>query len=375
MNNPSIILDNGTGYMKAGFSGQDAPVANFPSMIGRPKSKTMMVGGSNKEYYLGKDADEKRGVLTLTYPIEDGIIKQWDDMEKIWNHTFTNELRVKPEEYNVLLTEAPLNPKENREKMTDMMFGTFNVKGLYIAIQAVLSLYANGKFTGCVVDSGDGVTHVVPIYDGYNLPHSVSRMDIAGRKLTDYFRDLIREEGYNYNKTSEFEIIKKMKESLCYVPLDFAEEESKINKGEIKAKEYTMPDGSVVTLRNSHIKCTELLFNPSLKGEESQGMHKLTHESINKSDIDIRKDLYKTIILSGGTTLFPGLPERLAKEVKALANPSMAQILKIELTKERLYSVWIGGSILSSISTFDEMWISREEYEDTGASIVHRKCF
>jgi len=372
---PHLIIDNGSGYCKAGFSGEEGPRAVFPCIVGRPKVPGIMVGSEQKDYFVGTQAEEKRGILILKYPIEHGIVEDWDDMEKIWDHTFTNELRVVPEEHNVMLTEAPLNPKVNREKMTQIMFDTFNVPGLYIAIQAVLSLYSAGKFTGIVCDSGDGVTHLVPIFDGYALPHSILRINLAGRDLTDYLIKILSERGHHLTTSAEREIVKDIKEKTCYVALDFEGELNEAKSGSGKEMTYEMPDGNVITIGTERFRCPEVLFKPSLLGKEFGGIHEQTFQSITKSDVDVRKDLYQNIVLSGGTTLFAGLPERLTKEVQKLAPQNISSRVKVISVPERKYCVWIGGSILSSISTFSCMWITKEEYQEAGPSIVHRKCF
>ncbi|XP_064608374.1 actin, clone 302-like [Liolophura sinensis] len=529
-----IVIDNGSCVCKMGYAGEDLPKCRVSTVIGRQLHQPAMLDVNLKDPYIGDLAQEKRGMLSLEYPIKRGVVTDWDTMEEFWKHMYYNELRAAPEEHPVLITEPPLNPKSNREKMIETFFEALEVPAfyvtlpailscyglgrvsammldigdsvshilpiyegytiphvidrinlggqdvtdylerlvhgrgynvnktdqrenfremkekvcysalyygeelkisdtgsssdkemryqlpdgntiainkerfqagealfdptligmdcpglheklfsaimkcdmdtsMYVAIQAVLSLYSSGKTTGIVLDAGDGVSHVVPIFEGYALPHAIDRIDLAGRDLTSYLGRILHERGYNFTTSAEREIVRDIKEKLCYTAVDFESEMvSAVNSSSIE-KSYELPDGNVITIGNERFRCPETLFQPSFIGMESVGIHESLYNSVMKCDLDIRRDLFANIVLSGGTSMFPGLADRMVKELQSLCPPSMK--VKVTAPPERKYSVWIGGSILGSLSTFQAMWISKEEYDECGPSIVHRKCF
>ena len=369
-NNCHIIIDNGTNEVKAGFSKEEVPKIVFPNIL-LIKCDEFQI----KDYFvfnysydnieIDKDFD-----LNLKYPIENGTVTDWNDMEKIWDKAF-EKLGVSPSEYNVMITENSLNTKINREKISEIMFENFDVPGLYITNPAVLSLISSGRFSGIVIDSGEGITSFVPIFDGYSLQNSKLRMDLAGKDITDYLVKNLEESGVSFNTLVQKKIISKLiKEKTCYVAFDFEKE-----KNNYKSMTYEMPDGKLINVKDERFRAPEILFHPEMSGKYFGGIHQFCCDSINKSDVDLKKDLYNCIYLSGGSTLFSGLSERLTKEIQKIAPEIMKYKVRVIADTERKYSAWIGGALLSSDSNFDSMWITRDEYNEDGPSIIHKKCF
>ena len=294
-------------------------------------------------------------------------------MEKIWHHTFFHELHTVPERQPVLLTEPPLNPKANREKTAQIMFETFNVPALYLANSAALCLYASGRTTGIVLESGWDDTHVVPIHDGHALPHATICVNVAGRDVTAELIKLIVERGYSFTTpTAERDVVPDIKKKLAYVALDFDEEMASAATSSTLEKSYSVYDSFDITIGSERFRCTELLFNTSVIGFDQPGLHHAVHESIRKCDVGIQTDLYANIVLAGGNTLLPGLAERLLKEVQVLA-PSDANV-SVVARPNRKHAAWIGGSVMASMASFERMCVSKAEYEEAGPGAVHAKC-
>ena len=362
----AVVIEMCLGSIKAGLSGDDKPKVSFPAIIGRPKQGVTGM----KEYYVGDQVASNSDKLDISIPIKHGIVTNWDDIKLLLQHAY-NELGLDSKDHPVLLTEAPLNPKANRERLTQMMFNVFSVPAMYVAMNGVLALYASGRTTGIVVVSGDDVSYTVPVYEGYALPHAIIRLDLAECDVVDFLIKELQAKGYPFGTASEKRVAIDILRELGYVAFDFEQEMQ--TAGASIDKNYSLPNGQVITLGKEQFRAPETMFQPSFIGMESAGIHETTYNSIMKCDVDIRKDLYANTVIAGSNTLYPGIADRMQKEIAALAPPTMK--IKIIAPPERENSIWIGGSILASLSQFQQMWISKQEYDESGPSIVHRKSF
>ncbi|KAL6071424.1 actin [Balamuthia mandrillaris] len=400
----AVVIDCGSLWSKAGFAGQDLPSCVVPSVVGVPRRSTPLASLQSSELHAGETALRQRDShsLSLRYPIEHGIVTNWDHMETLWRHIFCNELSVAPEDHPVLTTEVPA-PKANREKMTEIMFEVFNVPAFCVALQALLSLYASGRTTGVAVECGEGVVYSVPVYEGYSLPHAILRLDIAGCDLTDSLLPLLYKREQEQEQEQEQQsggsdgsrridtvqdraTCRDIKESMCYVALDYEQELLTLPQSTSLKVPYLLPDGSVLNLSEERFRCGEALFRPSLlagasSGYDMRGLHELIFNSIQRCDFCIRQDMFNNIVLSGGTSMFAGVQPRLKRELMRMTSgygndrDTARWRPRVHAPLNRKYGAWVGGSLMASLDSFRQLWITKLEYDEAGPSIVHRKCF
>lgn len=390
----TVVIDNGTGYVKCGLSGQGFPSHLIPTLVGRPILRSYQLAGpvlddetkaitkfKLESIVLAERASENRKYLDISYPVDNGVIRQWDDMTSLWRYAFDQKLSIDPKNSRVLLTEPASNPKSNRKKMVEIMLEQFECAGVHISVQAVLTLYAQGLTSGLVVDSGEGVTNIIPVSDGFVLSHLSRRIDIAGRDVTNRLIHLLSHRGYSLNKNADMEHARQIKDKFAYVAMNLDTEKKLSRETTALIENILLQDGRIIKIGSERYEAPEILFKPHLIGSESDGLHEIIFDTIQKSAIDIRPKLYKNIVLSGGTTMLPGFSTRLNQELRDLYLEHIlkgekdrmltACNIKVEDSPRRNVLVWIGGSVLADLmKDNDSFWISKKDWEEDGA-----RCF
>jgi actin-related protein 2 len=375
-----LVVDNGTGYVKCGFAGQNFPSHIFPSAVGRPIVRADTMGSSvgGKTLFLGEECSEHRSKLDVKYPMENGVVRNWDDMCHVWDYTFgPQKLDVDPQDCKILLTEPPMNPKQTREKMLQVMFEQYGFHSVNIAVQAVLTLYAQGLMTGVVVDSGDGVTHICPVFEGYVMHNLTRRLDVAGRDITRYLIKLLLLRGHAFNHSADFQTVQRMKEKFCYVAYDVEQEQKLAEETTCLSRIFECDDGRMIRIGGERFEAPEVLFQPHLIDIEKPGIGEMLFNVIQSADIDLRLELYKHIVISGGTTMYPGFPSRLERELKQMYFQKVLKgdkdnyrkfKIRIEAPPRRRHLVFTGGAVFAQLmrDRDADYWISKAEYEEKG---------
>ena len=360
----AVIMDTGSGYCKGGLAGDDAPKTCFPTAIGKSKSD----GEQEKESFVGNDALEKRGILNISRPIQRGFVKDWEDLEQIWHHCYSKELKADTSEHPILCGIYPDEQKFYKEKMASVFFETFNVPGFYCSIHALLAMYGSGRTSGLVIDSGEDVTTIVPIENGYTLNYAHTMIPIGGSDLNTNLQKLLKKKNVDLN-VEEARLIKHKKGNVA---TDYQKELEDALKGNSQPSTYELPDGTQIELVDEMLRMSEIMFKPSLIGKYVPGIHELVVDSLQKLEQESKKELVSNLILSGGNTLTEGFQKRLNNELMMML-PTNYKI-KMPATNDRQYLSWIGGAVVSALSTFQSMWITKQEYDENGPSIVHTKC-
>lgn len=361
----AVVIDMGTGFTKSGLAGDEKPRSIVPSIVGVPKYRTK----ESPLYYVGKSFPPRRKELSTQVVMTRGVVTDWDALEMLWHHIFYIDLCVCPEELPVLITDAPLSPTTNREKMAELLFENFEVPAMFISHQSLLSVYSYGRTGGLVIGSGYGTSYAAPVHDGYIIPHATYRLDIAGNDLTKYLAKLMGESGNPFRK-EEMEVVCEIKEKCCYIPEDY---ESELNANEKKyLMDYTLPDNQIISIGNERFRCSEILFNPTMLGFPEVGLHIQAMNSLRKCQPERQADLLSNVLLAGGTTMIRGFSERIKKELTKIERTNKVGILA---SPNRTFSAWLGGSIVASLNSFQNVWINRQSYNEKGPFIVHRHRF
>lgn len=408
MSRAPIVIDNGTGYTKMGYAGNDEPNYIIPSFIQvKQEEKGARANPiQDLDFFIGNDAMVRRANYNVDYPIRHGIVDNWDNMEKFWQRCLYQYLCCDPEEHYFLLTEPPLNTPENRELTAEIFFETFNVPGLYIAVQAVLALCASlltkgggnegaNRLTGTVIDSGDGVTHIIPVVEGYVIGSCIRHIPLAGRDITDFILQQLRDRGENVPPDDALNIAKKIKERYCYVCPNLVKEYKKYDEDASKFRSYAHVDPRTkqemkFDVGYERFLGPEVFFSPEIFSSDfSDPLPDVVDKTIQACPIDTRRPLYNYITLSGGSTMFKNFTNRLERDLKKRTEDrfkaSQQKYKDINLKpvdvnvvthKFQRFAVWFGGSMLASQGEFLGFFHKKKDYEEQGPRIArHNPVF
>jgi len=381
--------------MKVGFSGEDAPRAVLSTAIANTiadesREDENSGGGADasaqkkSQSFYGDEAMQQASA-TITRPVQRGEIQlsnpSKDELENLWEYTFRSVLGIEQEELPILIADPlPLgqNTYQSRQWTTEIMFEKLKVKSLAIFNTAVLSLFSTGRTRGLVVESGEGLTSAVPVFEGYAIPHAIFKMEVAGQDITAQVQRLMEnQDGANY--AGDARVMQQLKEKVCTVAFDYNATKNGLDKVDEESKSFELPDGKIIKV-NQEIRCgaPEILFGGAGTPDPGKSIQKICMEAINTCDLDFRKDLVRSLVVAGGTSMLPGLAPRLRSEISNLLPVEMAEDVDICVDSQRRYAAWIGGSMFASLSTFDQVAISKQEYEEGKAdvrSLVARKTF
>jgi len=379
----TLVIDIGSGYTKVGFAGNFEPTSIFPSYITQNNDKTRNLYNSN-EIQLGKPSplNEMERVDILSH----GQVKDWDVFERYLNKIYFDKLRADPEEHYSILTEPPMTPPESREKLAELMFETFNSPGFYLGVQAVMALFASRiskdatkELTGVVVDSGAGVTHIIPIIKGYVIGSCVESMPLAGGDINKFIASILRERGEDIPSNHINNVAAELKENFSYNCPDVLKEFSRFDdrNDSHRFKKYTYNyrgENKTIDVGYEQFLAPEIFFNPEMYGANfTTPLPELVDSCVRKAPMNSRIPLWNNIILSGGSTMFKGFDKRLQRDINHIIkykHNNKKAVAKVITHSKQKYAVWFGASILGKIPEFKSNIHTKAKYEEIGPRIA-----
>jgi len=373
----NVVIDNGSNTTKAGFSTEDSPQCNIPTIVGRGRHKGAMEALGLQDTYVGSSAQALRGILAISQPLRGGTVQDWDDLEAVWQHVYSRELGVSASDLPALVTIPPLATRQEESTMAEILVEKLGVPALYLANKAVMSLYGGGQMTGVAVDSGQDTTYIVPAYQGNPIQDATLVLKVGGRQVTEHLMTQLINGKYSFpddnfllwrkkKKTkftvsSKLEIIREMKEQYCYVSLDY---DASLADPAFQEESVRLPDGNMIVMGQQKFSAPEIIFQPGLASKKTCGLGELVYYSLMKCDEKVRGELAANITLSGGNTKFPNFDKRLSAELSSLLPEGQEARVKALPNRELLS--WVGGARLSNLSSFQRFWVTKADYQEKG---------
>ncbi|KAF4801596.1 Actin-like protein 10 [Turdus rufiventris] len=366
----AVVIDSGSCFTRGGFAGQERPQCVLRTVLVHPCG-----AGSPRDSQQPSPAPESPAGFAAdprSYPLKYGVVEDWDSMRTLWRHLLCCCLKVLPEEHPVLLAESPSCPASDRQKAAEVLFESFGVPALHVANTGFLSLCAHGRVTGLAVEAGAAMSHVTPVWAGQTLREGTRCLGVAGDHLSRHLHRLLLQSPTELSVLQALtkKVLTKLKEQCCYVSLDY--EGDLLQKGCHQPATFQTPDGHWITLSKERFCCPEPLFRPELLQHGCPGLPQLARQSLHTVPEPARKHVLGNIVLSGGSSMFPGFPERMCLELNFLLQGAGVRI-EVLANPRRDAAAWAGGSMAASLTSFQHTWMTKGEYQEHGAEYVHTR--
>ncbi|XP_021102530.1 actin-like protein 10 [Heterocephalus glaber] len=358
------VVDQGSGITKAGFAGEDQTRIVLKS--------SSLVPRWDRPVLPGAQGCEPAGGMARAHPVKHGVVVDWEGLEGLWERLLVGVLRVCPEQWPVLVSNSPSAPPKGCEKVAELLFEALAVPACHVASTALLALCSAGALSGLAVEAGAGMCHTTPINAGHSWLKATFRMDVAGSTLLRYFRELLVAACPDLQLQGlPRKTVTQLKKRYCYVSLDF--EGDLLDPARHHPASFRMGSGSSVSLGSERFRRPEPTFQPGLLGQAEPGLPTLAFRALQKIPLTLRKRLADTVVLGGGSTLFPGFAERLDLELEAQCRRHGYPALQPRLVAKpgRDMAVWTGGSMVASLHSFQRGWMTRAMYQECGSRLVH----